>query len=773
MDNNSGRKKNVTGSTDGAHRRGSGLGTGPVGSGDGYNSRRRGSSTPGSGGSGSHSNVTRAGGVSVLAIIGVIIYMLFGSKLGGTTPAEDTTPVQGGHQATQETSVNTSVASGSRAKYTTIKGNGSDVVTILVYMCGTDLESKHGMASNDLGEMAKANLGSNVNIVVYTGGCSKWKTQGISNSVNQIWQIKGSQLSLLKEDGNKAMVDPGTLTGFIQYGVQTFPANRYELILWDHGGGSVSGYGYDEKNKGKGSMTLAGIDKALKNAGVKFDFIGFDACLMATAETALMLDDYADYLVASEETEPGIGWYYTNWLNSLAKNTSMSTVDIGKNIVDDFVTECNRSCRGQKTTLSVIDLAEFANTVPGALKNFAKSVSSELTKDNYKKISDARSGTREFATSSRIDQVDLCDLANRIGTSEAKKLSEAIQKAVKYNRTSTNMNNCYGVSIYFPYSSSVKVDTACKTYDQIGLDSEYGDCIRKFASLETGGQVASGGTSSLLSTLLGGGSTGGSSGSSDIIGGLLTSFLGGGRSIRGLDETNTGFMDGFDTTSAAQYYAKNYLDASKLVWNVSNGKYTMALDATQWGYIHSVDKNMFLDDGTGYLDLGWDNLYDYKDGVLTGDMDKTWLAINGQLVAYYHTGDLTVNEKDDLSGKFHTYINGYVPALLNGERVELQIVFDENGKGTVEGALLVYKDAETDTVAKSETTIKNGDTIDFICDYYSYSQEYLDTYMIGEQITVNGALTVSDLAITSQQARIMYRFTDMYNREYWTDPVIK
>ena len=776
MDDNrqSGRRKNVTGSVDGAHRRGEGQGGGPVGSSNGYSGRRRGSVSLGDGSEssgGSHGNATRAGGVSLLAIIGIIIYMVIGGKMGGTSTVDDQTPQDGDHVAVQQQDVDNTVAKGSRDKYTTIKGNGKDTVTILVYMCGTDLESKHGMATNDLQEMAKADLGSNINIIVYTGGCSKWKTNGISNSVNQIYQVKSGTLARLKENaGSDSMTKPSTLTDFIKYGVSSFPADRYELILWDHGGGSVSGYGYDEKNVSSGSMSLAGLNTALKNAGVKFDFIGFDACLMATAETALMLDSYADYLIASEETEPGIGWYYTNWLNSFAKNTSMKTVDVGKIIVDDFVSECKRRCNGQKTTLSVIDLAEFAHTVPGNLKSFAKSISNELANDNYQKISDARSGTREFAVSNRIDQVDLVDLANRINTTEAKELAKAIQGAVKYNLTSTNMSNCYGVSIYFPYNSSNKVDSACKTYDQIGMDSEYASCIRKFASLETGGQVAAGGTTtatSLLGTLLGGGGTGGSSGSTDLISSLLGSFLGGGRSITGLDSTNTDFMKELDTADATQYYAQNYLDASKLVWSLDNGKYVMPVAKDQWKMIHSIDKNIFLDDGAGFIDLGLDELFEYNDGILTADMEKTWLGIGGQLVAYYHTDTL----KDAITGEYYYF--GYIPALLNGERVKLEVVFDDTGVGNVMGAVAWYKDGETDTVAKDVTEIVNGDTIDFLCDYYTYDGAYQDTYKLGEQITVNGALKVTDLLITGQQATITYRFTDMYNKEYWTDPVVK
>ena len=263
-----------------------------------------------------------------------------------------------------------STVTGAREKRTKILGGGKDTVTIMVYMCGTDLESRSGMATSDLQEMANANIG-NINLIIYTGGCARWKNNIVSNSVNQIYQIKNGSLSCLVQNaGTGAMTDPSTLASFIKWCGTNFPANRNELIFWDHGGGSISGYGYDEKNQRKGSMTLSGINQALKAAGVEFDIIGFDCCLMATAENALMLNSYGDYMVASEETEPGVGWYYTDWLTNFGKNTSMSSLEIGKQIADDFVKVCARRCPGQQTTLSVIDLAEFAYTVPERLTEF-------------------------------------------------------------------------------------------------------------------------------------------------------------------------------------------------------------------------------------------------------------------------------------------------------------------------------------------------------------------------------------------------------------------
>ncbi|MBR3630432.1 MAG: peptidase C11 [Oscillospiraceae bacterium] len=789
------RDKNVTSGGSGVGRRGSGLGSGPVGQG--------GHGQPSGGGFGKRAAIAGGGGGGLILLV-VVAIMIFGGKGGssgmlgtllgggdtgsyyssytgstsqGQTPAGFNNYDMPDYGSTANDavtgSVDQTVASGSRGKYTTIAGNGQDTVTIMVYMCGTDLESKYGMASSDLSEMASANLGSNVNILAYTGGCSKWKTSGISNSTNQIYQVTNGGLKcLVKDDGEKVMTEPATLTGFINYCATNFPANRYELIMWDHGGGSVSGYGYDEKFKSKGSMSLAGVRNALQNSGVKFDFIGFDACLMATAETALMLNDYADYMIASEETEPGIGWYYTNWLNKLGQNPSMPTLEIGKNIVDDFVSECGKRCQGQKTTLSVVDLAEFSNTVPGDLTAFSKSLTQRIQNQDYKSVSDARYATREFAQSSKIDQVDLVDLAQNMGNDEGRQLAESIKNAVKYNRTSPNMTHAYGISIFFPYKRTSYVDKACKTYDQIGMDAEYASCIRQFASLETSGQIAAGGSSaaSPMNSLFNiAGSLGGSSGSSEMIGQLLNGFLSSGRGIDGLDTSNTDFMTdrAMSDEQTADYLSLNYFDPSYLVWEqTADGKYTMSLPEAQWSLVHTLDMSMFYDDGTGYVDLGMDNLYSFDDaGNLVADTDRNWLSINGQVVAYYHT-DTTEAENDQYT------ISGYVPALLNGERVNLIIVFDaQNPAGYIAGATTDYIDGETDTVAKSMTELQVGDTLDFICDYYSYEQEYLDSYYLGNQMTVTDNMQISNTDVGDGAVKIMYRFTDIYNQTYWTEAI--
>lgn len=760
------RDKNVSGSSNGVHRRGSGLGTGRVGSHD-YSSQ--GSSH------GSPAKRAAIGGGSGLTIILLLVIFLFSKCSGSVDLSGGNNGGYGGNTGTNNSyvnefvggggSVNYNVADGSRAKRTSI--TGSDAVTIMVYMCGTDLESKHGMASADMEEMraASSSFGNNFNLIVYTGGCNKWKN-GVSSSVNQIYQITGGKIkTLVADDGKKSMIKPETLTSFIKYCTTNFPANRRELILWDHGGGSVSGFGYDEKFSSSGSMTLAGIDKALKNSGTTFDFIGFDACLMATAENALMLNNYADYLIASEETEPGIGWYYTNWLTKFAKDTSMNTLDVGKNIIDDFVSECARKCAGQKTTLSIIDLAEFSHTVPENLAAFSNSVTMKINQNDYKTVSDARYNTREFATSSKIDQVDLVNLADNMKTAEGKSLSNALKNAVKYNRTSSNMTNAYGVSIYFPYKRTSYVDKACDTYADIGMNSEYAECIRKFASLETSGQIAAGGSSSPITSIFGGSSSY-SSGSSDIIGQLISGFLGGRSTINGLDKSNTAFMEAIDENTASEYLASNYFDASNLIWERKNGKYVMTLPETQWELVHGLDRNMFYDDGEGWVDLGMDNTFSFDDdGNLIADDERNWVAINGQPVAYYHT--------DTIKNADGSYTDmGYVPAMLNGTRVNLILVF-EGKNAYIAGANTDYRNGETETVAKNLTELQIGDKIDFICDFYSYDKVYRDSYYLGEQMTVTADMKVTNVDVGSGKVLITYCFTDIYNQQYWTPSIEK
>ncbi len=634
MDRPRSREKNVTGPAKTVNKRGEGLGTGPVGA-----PRKQ------SGGesAGTRSSGTRSAGGFKMIILLAILFLGGGSgglmaMLGGQTGQSQSGTgglnvsslisslgggsVSSGWQGEANTGkLDATVDPAARAKRVTLLGDGKDTATIMVYMCGTDLESRAGMGTSDLQEMLAAEFDSSVNLLVYTGGCKGWKNNQVSSTTNQIWQIKNGGLLCLEKDlGAVPMTDPEVLTGFIQYCAKNYPASRYELILWDHGGGSISGYGYDEKFAQSGSMGLAAIDQALTRAGVTFDFIGFDACLMATAENALMLARHADYLIASEETEPGVGWYYTNWLTEFGKNPSMPTIEVGKKIADDFVDVCAQKCPGQLTTLSVIDLAELEATLPDKLNDFSKAASKLIVNKEYQTVSNARSSTREFAQSSKIDHVDLVHLAKNLGSQEANALADTLLGAVKYNRTSSNMTNAYGVSIYFPYrNNSSAVNNAVKSYQAVGMDSDYIRCIQQFSDMKIAGQHSSGGSNSMSALE---GMLGSNVSLEDIAGFLQMAMRDGLFSDRSLDLEQT-----------AQYISDHHLIGEDLRWSEyqEDGTPVLRLSEEQWSLVQDLDLNVFVDDGGGYIDLGLDNVFDFNDnGDLLGAYDNTWLAINGQ-----------------------------------------------------------------------------------------------------------------------------------------------
>lgn len=725
---------------------------------------------------------------------------LFGGNSSTGTSVAAGSGYSSGWQLTSNNGVlNNEIASGARDKYTNILGNGQDEVTILLYLCGTDLESRYGMATNDLQEMLAAKLSEKVKIVIFTGGCRSWRNDVMSSSVNEIYLITHEGLSRLNSNaGTAAMTDPDNLEAFIKWGAANYPANRMCLILWDHGGGSVSGYGYDEKYARSGAMSLTQLNKALDGAGVKFDFIGFDACLMATAETGLMAGKFADYMIASEEVEPGIGWYYTDWLTALSQNTSMPTVEIGKNIIDTYTTACQRSAPGQATTLSITDLAELQATLPTALAAFSKETADAIDAGKYQSVAKARTSSTEFSRSSQIDQIDLAHFATLLGTESGKKLAYALTNAVKYNRTSKSMTNAYGLSIYFPYRRLSSIDTMTNAYSQIGIDSSLGACIAKFAQYQAAGQASSGGSYSPFWTLSNSngsgswnsgsnygsgygsntGSYGGTISSSDLEA-LLGALFGGGAAydsygIYGTGGRSLDFMtEDVDLDKMATYLEENMMNAEDFVWKENKEGYaSIQLSEEQWAKIASVEMSMFYDDGEGYIDLGLDNIFDVdEEGNLLPVVDNSWISIDGQPVAYYHMSTF----EDPKTGDYT--IIGRVPVLYTGkddqeaQRADLILVFDQDKpEGYISGIRFTYtEEQEVDVIAKTQEVLEEGDKLDFLCDYYGYDGSFQDSYYIGEQFTVTDPENIEiSNTIVGDDILVTYKFVDMFGETYWT-----
>ena len=110
-------------------------------------------------------------------------------------------------------------------------------------------------------------------------------------------------------------------------------------------GGSVNGAAFDEIY-GYDSLDLSEMYQAFDAVwpadtdNPSLELVGFDTCLMATIDVAAVFQNFAKYLVASEEVEPGNGWYYTGWLGALADNPDMNGEDLGIAICNSYYEGC-------------------------------------------------------------------------------------------------------------------------------------------------------------------------------------------------------------------------------------------------------------------------------------------------------------------------------------------------------------------------------------------------------------------------------------------------
>ena len=635
---------------------------------------------------------------------------------------------------------------GFRNNYTTILGGGQDTVTVMLYICGADLESYSGCASDDIQEMLDASFGSNVNLVLQTGGCKSWFTPGMKDGEVQRWVIQDGELIELQELGRLPLLDEGTLTDFITFAASEYPANRYGFIFWDHGGGSVYGYGQDEVYP-KTGLYLPNIASGLRSSGVKFDFVGFDACLMATIETAYMLEPYADYLIASEETEPGDGWFYTPWLTTLGENTSIDTVELGAAIADSFIAD-NAPYGHEKgepdCTLSVVALREIPY-VYEQLCNYMSNATAAVisTSEQFKKISTAVSRTRSFADGG-VDMIDMGDFAKRSNLEGKDELTAAILSAVKYSNTTAHNGVC-GLSFYFPYYDLSIYDIAKDMFDQIGYGDEIYDFYDTFINIVAGGQNST--SRSLMENLT------------------------------GVAEAQTDYSSfNWYNSSEVENYTYDSIDFTELqlVQDASTGQWYLPLTSNEWSLLTEVQMQILVDDGEGYIDLGSDQYFetdDYGNLLFNFNNDNTWVAIGGQIVCYYAE---STTQMDDGTNVFL----GYVPAVLNGE-TEIHIMCKWVGDDP-DGIILGYRVANTEdtaafgqgTIGKGYLALKPGDTLDFICDYYTYDGSFDDSYYFGDTMILGDTLPeVTYEDIGSNTVLECYMLVDIYQNYSWTEYV--
>lgn len=608
---------------------------------------------------------------------------------------------------------------GLRDYYTQLKGGGEDTATVMVYMIGSDLETDGGAASADIEEMLEAGA-DNINIVIQTGGAAEWADERIGDGVTQRHAVRNGQIELLEELGEMPMSEASSLTDFIKWSAEKYPADRYELILWNHGGGTVLGYGYDELHS-EDMMSLADIGSALRGSNIKFDAVGFDACLMGTIETAYMLEPYADYMIASEEYEPSTGWYYKNWLKMLSDNTSVTTLEFGRQIIDDYI-DGPDSNFWDMNTLSITDLREIPY-VYSKLGGFMTASEQLIDNNRYNEISNARYKATSFGDGD-YEQIDIMSYLNNLEDSEIKQgLKEALQSAVKY----TNNSACdvCGLAMYFPYDYPQVYSEIMAQNESFGYGELCEGFFEKFLNILADGQM----------------------------------YFTEERENEYIDYTQYSWY-GSDTDFETESYDELEV--------IDKGDYfALSLTDEEWETINNAAMQVYLDDGEGYIDVGLDNVYEFDDdGDLMVDFDYYWMALDGQNVPYYFEYE-TPQDADE----WYTY--GYVPALLNGsEQIEIMLYWDDKHEdGYVAGYRPYTEESEISVPQKGLKQLKSGDVLEFLCDYYTYDGEYDGVYSLGDKLTVNGNIEVSYEHIGDFTTNIFYELTDIYNNVFTTEIV--
>ncbi len=334
-------------------------------------------------------------------------------------------------------------------------------VTILAYICGTDLESQDGEASSDISEMLASGVGSSdrVSAIIATGGCTQWQRFSISARSVQYYRLGGSGLELLKDAGKRNMGDTGTLTDFLKYGISAAPAKRYILIIWDHGGGPVFGVCNDANFKDD-SLSLSELRTALKNGlgGTKLDIIGFDCCLMNCVDLCADMCGIADHALVSQELVSGTGLNYDEWMKPIVQNPAVSTQSIAISMADTYIAENSKGRNASTATMSVVSMDKMPAVVEAA-NTFSASLASVM-KDNLSGVVRLRGQLTSFGefldydASDLVDVQDMCDAFSALLPQESEALKQAATQAVSYNVTTSDIASyAHGLSFFMPQAT--------------------------------------------------------------------------------------------------------------------------------------------------------------------------------------------------------------------------------------------------------------------------------------------------------------------------------
>jgi hypothetical protein len=311
--------------------------------------------------------------------------------------------------------------------------------TIMVYLAGdNDLESD---AHADLYEMTKAESNDRLAVIVQFDSRQKG---------TQRYRVQHKRLEPLGGPLPETNTgDPAVLTGFVRWARETYEAQHYLLVLWNHGTGwedvrqdfdwtsiqrDLTGEALDramfastvrKANARLHQDRAIGLDATSRDfldndelkrgladalAGAKLDVLGFDACLMGMIEIGYQLRDQARFMVASQEVEPRFGWPYASILQSLYQDPGMAPREVSALIVTAYGQMGVKERAPTKYTQSAFDLAQIDTTF-SLVKTLAARLESAYPGDLMirRAVDDAsglRRGAKRFRDGKSVDYYD-------------------------------------------------------------------------------------------------------------------------------------------------------------------------------------------------------------------------------------------------------------------------------------------------------------------------------------------------------------------------------
>lgn len=497
------------------------------------------------------------------------------------------------------------------------------------YLCGSDLESNGGFATNDLSELMEVELPENVNVVIETGGSAVWQNDLMDADKLQRWLYNSEGLQLVDEQPSASMGEAQTLADFLSFAKENYPAEKTAVVFWNHGGGSVTGAAFDEIY-GYDSLTLDEMYQAFSsvwNPSMEkqpLELIGFDTCLMATVDVAYTFADLAHYLVASEETEPANGWYYSQWVGTLAQNPSMNGEELGKVICDAYYAGCEEVGTQDNTTLSLTDLTKV-QTLLDAYDTFgAEALAAACTDPGFfSQFGRVAAQSENYGGNTKeqgyTNMVDLGHMARQsVGMlGSAQEVLDALDDCVLYQVGGQYRTEATGLSCYYSYNGDVE---DFNSYAGLGA----GVAFKYFYSYELTGELDDSGMAYIadmdfeelpeVKNLL----------STDWDGAPLD-----------LDEDGVSFL----TLGP---------EANDILAGIGFSLY----------YVDEESDMMLLLGTDNDMNADWDN------GVFSDNFRGVWGSIDGNIVYM------------ELSYESEDYNLYAIPVLLNGEEYNLQVVYD-------------------------------------------------------------------------------------------------